>query len=199
MRTKQEITLAIDLLDEYGNEYKSAQADVLHDRMTESQVFDAYVSNYSGDQRDEALYFAVREAAQYAAGKITIQELIPNLPDGTPEEPAKQKKEAEDVITLSGREFRNLMKRIERLERRMGLRSEVNKVLRKDAAEAPSDLISQAEVCRLLGCGKSTIKRWADKGLVTGYKKGTNVYYSKRGLMHSDVVKEYRISKSEQQ
>lgn len=198
MRTKQEIGLALDLLDEYGGKYKEAQANVLHDRMTESQVFDTYVSNYPGDQRNEALYFAVRDAAQYLSGKLTLQELIPNLPDGRMEDLMRQKEEAaEETVRVSLKDFRNLLKRVERLERRLGLRAEINKATRKDTTGAPSDLISQAEACRLLGCGKSTIKRWADKGLVTGYLKGKSVCYSKRGLMHSEVVKEYKLSKSE--
>lgn len=198
MRTKQEIGLALDLLDEYGGGYKEAQANVLHDRMTESQVFDTYVSNYPGDQRNEALYFAVRDAAQYLSGKLTLEELIPNLPDGRMEDLMRQKEEAaEETVTVSLKDFRNLLKRVERLERRLGLRAEINKATRKDTTGAPSDLISQAEACRLLGCGKSTIKRWADKGLVTGYLKGKSVCYSKRGLMHSEVVKEYKLSKSE--
>ena len=198
MRTKQEINLAIDLLNEYGGEFCREQAHVLRNRMSESQVFEAYVYNMPQEQKNEALFFAARDAAQYISGKLTISELIPNLPDSVSEELMQQKKEEEkDTVTLSYREFQNLQKRVERLERRLGLRAEINKVTRKDAAEAPSDLISQAEVCRLLGCGKSTIKRWADKGLVTGYKKGKNVYYSKHGLMRSDVVKEYQATKTE--
>ena len=200
MRTRQEIQTALHLLDQYGGEHKDAQTDVLHNRMTESQVFDTYVSTAPGDERNEARFFAARDAAQYVSGRLTLEELIPDLPDGVWENLMRQKEEyeaEETTATVSLKDYRNLLKRVERLERRLGLRAEINKATRKDASEAPSDLISQAEACRLLGCGKSTIKRWADKGLVTGYLKGKRVCYSKHDLMHREVVKEYKLSKSE--
>lgn len=56
MRTRQEIQTALHLLDQYGGEHKDAQTDVLHNRMTESQVFDTYVSTAPGDERNEARF-----------------------------------------------------------------------------------------------------------------------------------------------
>lgn len=197
MRTKQETEKAAALLCAHGNEYKQVQADIVRRRLTEAQVFEAYVANVPASGRDEALFFAARDAAQYVAGKIGIAELVPGLPEGVAEEMERPQGEAEAAVTLTLKEYRNLLRRVERLERRMGLRSEINKATRKDASGAPTDLISQAEACRLLGCGKSTIKRWADKGLVTGYLKGHNVYYSRRSLMGSAVVKDYKLSKIE--
>ena len=155
MRTRQEIQTALHLLDQYGGEHKDAQTDVLHNRMTESQVFDTYVSTAPGDERNEARFFAARDAAQYVSGRLTLEELIPDLPDGVWENLMRQKEEyeaEETTATVSLKDYRNLLKRVERLERRLGLRAEINKATRKDASEAPSDLISQAEACRLLGC-----------------------------------------------
>lgn len=57
-----------------------------------------------------------------------------------------------------------------------------------------TDLINQAEACKYIGCGKSTIKRWADKGLIAGYTKGQQVFYSKSELDKSKVVIEHRAS-----
>ena len=94
----------------------------------------------------------------------------------------------------------SLLKRLERVERRLGLRSQINKETRKPAADTDAtDLISQAEACRYIGCGKSTIKRWADRGLVTGYLKGKRVYYSRRELDRSEVVKEHRTTDKEKE
>ena len=47
----------------------------------------------------------------------------------------------------------------------------------------------------MIGCAKTTIKQWANKGLITRYQKGYNVYYSRRELLGSPVVKDYKDSK----
>ena len=105
--------------------------------------------------------------------------------------------EEEETITLSLSEYKKLLRRLDRVERRLGLRvGSLEKVPRKDISEAPDDLIGQADACRLIGCGKTTIKRWANKGLITGYQKGRSVYYSRRELIGSPVVKDYKDSQS---
>jgi hypothetical protein len=101
MRTRQEIQTALHLLDQYGGEHKDAQTDVLHNRMTESQVFDTYVSTAPGDERNEARFFAARDAAQYVSGRLTLEELIPDLPDGVWENLMRQKEEYEAEETTA--------------------------------------------------------------------------------------------------
>ena len=109
----------------------------------------------------------------------------------------QEEEEEEETITLSLSEYKKLLRRLDRVERRLGLRvGSLEKVPRKDISEAPDDLIGQAHACRLIGCGKTTIKRWANKGLITGYQKGRSVYYSRRELIGSPVVKDYKDSKS---
>lgn len=192
MRTKQEIGLALDLLDEYGNEYKNVQANVLHEHMTESQVFDIYVSNYSGDERNEALFYAARDAAQYVSGKLTLQELIPNLPDGVVEELMLQKKEheAEETATITMKDFRALVRRIEELEVEVATLRGV-----KNKAGLPSekaDYMNQLEAAEYIGCARCTVKNWHRKGLVIGHMQGAHVFYSRKELDVNNTVKSYR-------
>lgn len=192
MRTRQEIALALDLLDEYGNEYKNAQANVLHDRMTESQVFDTYVANYPGDQRNEALYFAVRDAAQYVSGKLTLQELIPNLPDGTLEELARQKEEyeAEETVTVTLKDFHALVRRIDELEAQINALKGVKGKTLPESGE--KDYMNQLEAARYIGCARCTLKDWHQKGLVAGHKQNGHTVYSRKELNASNTVKSYR-------
>lgn len=193
MRKNQEINKAIAILRKRGDVVSLEQASVLSDRLNERGVFDKYVAGMAEVDRDEATYYACRDAARFLKGDLALQELIP---DYEPEDDAPE--QVDEMITVSASEFQKLIKRVERLERRLGLKKEIATTKRKSADEAPSDdLIPQIEACKYLGCSKTTIKRWANYGFVTGYTKGLNVYYSKRELDRSAVVKEYRLAKKE--
>lgn len=193
MRKNQEINKAIAILRKKGDVVSLEQASVLSNRLNERGVFDKYVAGMAEADRDEATYYACRDAARFLKGDLALEELIP---DYEPEDDAPE--QVDEMITVSASEFQKLIKRVERLERRLGLKKEIATTKRKSADEAPSDdLISQIEACKYLGCSKTTIKRWANYGFVTGYTKGLNVYYSKRELDRSAVVKEYRLAKKE--
>lgn len=192
MRTRQEIFVAVNLLDLYGGKYKRSQIGVLKDRMTESQVFDLYVTNYSGDKRNEALYFAVRDAAQYVSGKITLEELIPDTQDGAAENLMCEFKEceAEEAVVITMKDFRTLVHRIDELEAQV-------KALRgvKDKAGLPSekaDYMNQLEAAGYIGCARCTLKDWYQKGLVIGHKQGAQVFYSRKELDANNTVKSYK-------
>ena len=190
MRKQSEINRAIEHLKSYNDAASRIQMEILETKRSESWVFNQYVRDVLEDERNETLFYAARDAAQFLAGKIGISAICPDLEDD-PEE-----KEPEETITLSLSEYKQLLHRIERVERRLGLRvGSVSPAPRKDISEAPDDLIGQADACRLIGCGKSTIKRWANKGLITGYQKGRSVYYSRRALLGSSVVKDYKENK----
>lgn len=193
MRKQSEIDRAIEALRMNGDGLSEVQIEVLERRRNEQWVFGHFVRDTPETERDEAAFYAARDAARFLAGKVGISALCPELEDET--EP-----EAEEGITLSRKEYDALLKRLDRVERRLGLRSQINKETRKPAAETDAtDLISQAEACRYIGCGKSTIKRWADRGLVTGYLKGKRVYYSRRELDRSEVVREHRAENKEKE
>lgn len=187
MRKKSEIKRAIEALRQKCDHISQAKLQVLEGVRSEQWVFDNYVK-IPEEERDEEAFFAARDAAQFVAGKIGISAICPELED-SPEDVD------EDTITIPRSEFDKLLKRLERVERRLGLRvGSVEKAERKDISEAPDDLIPQVEACRYIGCGKSTIKRWADRGLITGYVKGRSIMYSKKELDKSKVVKEHRAS-----
>lgn len=192
MRKNQEINQAIAILQKKGDKVSLTQAEVLIGRRSEVWVFGYYVRDVSEQNRDESVYCAARDAALFLSGKIELADLIP----GYDQETNVDISHTCDTITLSISEFSSLVKRVERLERRAGLPKGTNTVKRKSVKEAPADdLISQIEACKYIGCGKTTIKRWADNGFITGYLKGLNVYYSKRELDRSAVVKEHRSNK----
>lgn len=187
MRKKSEIKRAIEALRQKCDHISQAKLQVLEGARSEQWVFNNYVK-IPEEERDEEAFFAARDAAQFVAGKIGISAICPELED-SPEG------ETEETITLPRSEFDKLLKRLERVERRLGLRvGSVEKAERKDISEAPDDLIPQVEACRYIGCGKSTIKRWADRGLITGYVKGRSIMYSKKELDKSKVVIEHRAS-----
>ncbi|WP_308773108.1 helix-turn-helix domain-containing protein [uncultured Bacteroides sp.] len=191
MRKQSQINRAIEHLKSYNDAASRIQVEVLEMKRSESWVFNQYVRDVPEDERNETLFYAARDAAQFLAGKIGISAICPDLEDEPEEE------EEEETITLSLSEYKKLLLRLERVERRLGLRvGDVAPAPRKDISEAPDELIGQADACRLIGCAKTTIKQWANKGLITRYQKGYNVYYSRRELLGSSVVKDYKDSKS---
>lgn len=191
MRKQSQIDRAIEHLKSYNDASSRIQVEVLEMKRSESWVFNRYVRDVPEDGRNETLFYAARDAAQFLAGKIGISAICPDLEDEPEEE------EEEDTITLSLSEYKKLLLRLERVERRLGLRvGDVAPAPRKDISEAPDELIGQADACRLIGCAKTTIKQWANKGLITRYQKGYNVYYSRRELLGSSVVRDYKDSKS---
>lgn len=191
MRKQSQIDRAIEHLKSYNDASSRIQVEVLEMKRSESWVFNQYVRDVPEDERNETLFYAARDAAQFLAGKIGISAICPDLEDEPEEE------EEEETITLSLSEYKKLLLRLERVERRLGLRvGDVAPAPRKDISEAPDELIGQADACRLIGCAKTTIKQWANKGLITRYQKGYNVYYSRRELLGSSVVRDYKDSKS---
>lgn len=191
MRKQSQINRAIEHLKSYNDAASRIQVEVLEMKRSESWVFNQYVRDVPEDERNETLFYAARDAAQFLAGKIGISAICPDLEDEPEEE------EEEETITLSLSEYKKLLLRLERVERRLGLRvGDVAPAPRKDISEAPDELIGQADACRLIGCAKTTIKQWANKGLITRYQKGYNVYYSRRELLGSSVVRDYKDSKS---
>lgn len=192
MRKQSEINRAIEYLKPLVDKVSRLQVEILENKRSETWVFNQYVRDVPEDKQNETLFYAARDAAMFLSGKIGISSICPDLEDEPEEE-----QELEETITLSLSEYKKLLLRLDRVERRLGLRvGSLEKVPRKDISEAPDDLIGQADACRLIGCGKTTIKRWANKGLITGYQKGRSVYYSRRELIGSPVVRDYKDSKS---
>ena len=197
MRTNKEISYAVALLRQKGDRISLTQAEVLEKRLTEKVVFERYVANVPAEEKDEAVFFAARDAARYLAGGIALDEFIPDA-EGTLAESDIPELDSSDgeMILVSKRTLQNLLLRVNRLELMAGIRNNQMKIKRKSTTTGnmPDDLISQVEVTRLLRCGKSTIKRWADRGYVKKKKKDGRVFYSKKEIRNSQAFKEYLIA-----
>lgn len=184
MRTNSEIKQAISCLNSKGDRTATEQINVLQARMTESKVFQAYVVNVGEDNRDEAMYYACRDAAQFLSGTLSLCELT----GMSAEECASvQEVDVPDIITLSREDYDTLIARIERLEKWTGFRRQTESgTFMPQPLPANMDitkLLSQNEACKLLHCGKNTIKRYASRGLICSYKKGKNTYYIRKELI----------------
>ncbi|MFA6727372.1 MAG: helix-turn-helix domain-containing protein [Prevotella sp.] len=183
MRSSSEINQAISYLKGKGNRIAKEQAKVLAKQMTESQVFEIYVAN-AGENKDEAVYFATREAAQYLSGKITIEELIPDHADITP-----VPVEDSNGISMSNEDFKALLARIDALESRVhqleSWTGKKRKAARREPAPMPigfdkKDMLNQRSACTYLGVSKTTIKKYANMGLLRAYQYGRYVCYLKK-------------------
>lgn len=199
MRNSKEIKQALAILAKQADRISLVQADVLRDRRSEVWVFEHYVRDMPKQEQDETVYCAARDAAQYLSGKIELEDLIPGVTlDKLSVTDTDCDLDDPDKIVVSKRTLFNLLKRVNHLEKALGIRKVSMKINRKSInGEVADDLISQIDACKYVGCGKTTIKRWADKGIITGYKKGTRVYFSKRELDRSKVVREHRMMKPE--
>ena len=133
------------------------------------------------EKKDEQFFYALRDAARYAAGGMELEDLIPDADKYPADEQAGTDAGS---VTLSRKEYNDLLLRIERLEQWIGLS-------RKPATLKPVEMpegmdmtgmLKQNEACQYLNCGKNTIKKWAAKGLVHAWQKGKYVYYSKKEL-----------------
>lgn len=196
MRKNQEINKAVAILRKKGDNISMVQADVLKNHRTEIWVFEHFVHDVPKSDQNEEVYSAARDAALFLSGKIELSDLIPGIEYDKTE---PQEMQEEGTLIVSKTDFIKLLKRVERLERRMELQKEVPLTKRKSIKEASGyDLISQIEACKYVGCSKTTIKRWANNGFITGYLKGLNVYYSKCELDNSAIVKEHRANNNKE-
>lgn len=191
MRKQSEINRAIEHLKAYTDAASRIQVEVLEMKRSETWVFNQYVRDVPEDERNETLFYAARDAAQFLAGKIGISSICPDLEDEPEEE-----EEQEETITLSRHEYDNLLQRLERVERKLRLHQCNHEKISKKTS---GDLISQVDACLYIGCGKSTIKRWADRGVLTRYKKKQRIFYSKKEIDKSKVIKGHRLTVTERQ
>ncbi len=178
MRSLSEINQTISYLKGKGGRIAEEQIKVISAKMTESQVFQTYVVNVGEENKDEALYFATREAAQYLSGKIDIEGLIPDYCDIIPLETTT----VPNSITITKEEFNSLLKRIEEQGQRI---LKLEKRIKSDREILPKpfaakNMINQRQACALLGIGLNVVKRYCKEGLLTPCVYGRNVYYLKK-------------------
>lgn len=202
MRTKQEIRQAVAILRHKGDRISMLQVATLEEGRNEAWVFATYVTSVPEGAKDEAAFFAARDAARFAAGHIGLEELIPDVQSmtaadfaaagalGTMDEP-KRKREKQ---TVSVQEFEALKRKVRQLE---GFVEDLLKERRQRAEyqKLPdtnrADFIGQKEATELVGCSRETLNAWQRKGFITGYRKAGLVYYSKSELAASSVVQNF--------
>ena len=199
MRTKNEIRQAVAILTRKADRLSLVQAGVLQAGMTEQQVFQKYVMEVAEENRDEAVFFAARDAARFSAGHIGLEELIPDVQNMTAADFAAgacdtEKKTPKEKQTVSLREFEALKRRVHQLE---GFVDELLRERRRNAEyqKLPdtnrADFIGQKAATELVGCSRETLGAWQRKGLITGYRKAGLVYYSRTELASSPVVQNF--------
>lgn len=195
MRKQEEINRAAAILRKKGDFISLAQAEVLEKRRTETQLFKEFVLSVGEKKKDDKFFYALRDAARYAAGGLELEELIPDAEKYPVELAPAQKKERQ---TVSYQEYQALMRRVNLLE---GLVDELYKERRQRAEyqKKPdtnrADFISQEEATKYVGCSRDTLRSWQLKGFITGYTKAGRVYYSKSELESSPKVQTFRAIK----
>lgn len=192
MRSKQEIKHAAAVLRKKGDTTSLSQAVILEERRTEAWVFEQYVTNVSEERKDESAFFAARDAARFVAGRLTLEELVPDADQYPVRIPEQEKQEHKRV---SYQEFEAMCRRMKLLE---GLVDELCKERRQRAEyqKKPDvnrgDFISQQAATEYVGCSRETLNDWQRKGYITGYRKAGRVYYSKSELESSARVQTFR-------
>lgn len=194
MRKQQEINRAAAILRKKGDRISMAQAVVLEEKQTETLLFKKYVLSVGEDKKDDKFFFALRDAARFAAGALELEELIPDW-DKYPVEEPFDTETMYNMITLPLQEFQDLMKTLHRLEQKVDMlcgKRIKNITYEQTPDSVEKDYITQDAAYKYIGCSKVTILSWTRKGLVKGYRKGNHVYYSKSELDTSTVVQNFR-------
>ena len=160
-----------------------AQYNTLLNRMNESQVFSTYMASLPEEERNEDVYYAARDAARFLAGKLPLSAMIPDSDDDN-------ETEVDDTVTIKRSQLEDILKRLDRLEKKVGIRKVDHKAILGN--KTPYDLIPRLEAIRWIGCGKSTIRRWALSGAIAQYNRRGNIYYSKSEIENSLVYQDYK-------
>lgn len=156
MVKKEIIEDVLNALREKGDPVSLEQCRVIENRWTDIEVFNHYAAGKSDEERDINLYWACRDAAQFVHGHLDAVTLVPDLYSM----PRKEKEEMEsdtcETITISRKDFNDLLRRIEKLEYWTGLkrRPESTRLpLLPDTVDMV-DYMQQYEACKLLGYTK---------------------------------------------
>lgn len=174
------IQKALTYLKDKDDAISAAQYNTLLNRMNESQVFSTYMASLPDEERNEDVYYAARDAARFLAGKLPLSAVIPEAEDDDNDT-------EDDTVTIKRSQLEDILKRLERLEKRVGISRET-----KPLHKAPADIMTIEEAAAWVGCGERTISRWAHKGCFTTYRNSGRGYFSKSEIENSLVYQEYK-------
>lgn len=172
---------ALAYLKDKDDAISVAQHNVLINEMNETQVFNTYMSSLPEEERNEDVYYAARDAARFRVGKLPLSAVIPDAEDDDNDT------EDDDTVTIKRSQLEDILKRLERLEKRVGISRET-----KPLHKAPADIMTIEEAAAWVGCGERTISRWAHKGCFTTYRNSGRGYFSKSEIENSSVYQEYK-------
>ena len=181
--TKQ-IQKALAYLKDKDDAISAAQYNVLINEMNETQVFNTYMSSLPEEERNEDVYYAARDAARFRLGKLPLSAVIPDAEDDDNDT------EDDDTVTIKRSQLEDILKRLERLEKRVGIIRCVRET--KSISVAPDDIMSMEETIRWTGCGKKTVRRWANRGSFTTYADGKRYFFSQSEIENSLVYQDYK-------
>lgn len=195
MVKKEIIEDVLNALREKGDPVSLEQCRVIENRWTDIEVFNHYAAGKSDEERDINLYWACRDAAQFVHGHLDAVTLVPDLYSM----PRKEKEEMEsdtcETITISRKDFNDLLRRIEKLERWTGLKRRTEparlKPLPQDADRA--DYVNQNEACRLLGISKRSMRGYADRGEVKAWQDRKFVVYLRKDILKLKAQKQQDV------
>lgn len=192
MRSKQEIKHAAAVLRKKGDATSLSQAAILEERRTEAWVFEQYVTNVSEERKDESAFFAARDAARFVAGRLTLEELVPDADQYPVRIPDQEKQEHKKVSYQEFEAMRRRMKLLERLVDELCKERRQRAEYQKKPETSRGDFISAQAATEYVGCSRETLNDWQRKGYITGYRKAGRVYYSKSELESSARVQTFR-------
>jgi hypothetical protein len=190
MRKQQEINRAAAILRKKGDRISVSQAEVLEQKRTETQLFKEFVLSVGEERKDDRFFYALRDAARYAAGALELEDLIPDASEYL----VSDKDFCHEIKTISVREFKAMERKVNLLEKL------VNELLQASRVHAENkqvpdvdkvDFINQSEAARYVGCRKETLRGWSMRGFITAYSMNGVVHYSKSELDTSPAVRHY--------
>ena len=193
MVKKEIIEDVLKALRRKGDPVSMEQCRVIENRWTDIEVFNHYLAGKSDGERNMVTYWACRDAAQFVHGQLDVSALIPEM-EVTPSQDEEPDNEP-GMVTLSRKEFNNLLRRIEKLERWTGLKRRTETARLKPLPQGAdrADYVNQNEACRLLGISKRSMRGYADRGEVKAWQDRKFVVYLRKDILKLKAQKQQDV------
>lgn len=190
---KEIIEDVLNALREKGDPVSLEQCRVIENRWTDIEVFNHYAAGKSDEERDMNLYWACRDAAQFVHGQLDVSALIPEMEEAAVHDDEQDNERG--TVTLSRKEFNNLLRRIEKLERWTGLKRRTETARLKPLPQGAdrTDYVNQNEACRLLGISKRSMRGYADRGEVKAWQDRKFVVYLRKDILKLKAQKQQDV------
>ena len=189
MRPTKELKQALEQLSlQADSPERQAQIEVIRNCHSERKVFELYVMK--AEVKNESVFYAARDAAQFVAGKLELETLLGMDVPPVEDEPEPE----EEKVTVSKAYLEELERRIEQMEIKMLKIEGIKKLVQDDHEES----LTFPEVCYYIGCSRDTLTRWTKEGILNAEKRGRYYYYKSSDLINSSVVRTFIRNKRKQ-